>query len=81
MTFAALVCIAVQLPFLDHLGITLTSLQGFRTSVPARLLALTFVVEGMGQNVMEDESRSAEGFVSIGEMKFRIAVELFIRQV
>ena len=46
MTFAALVCIAVQLPFLDHLGITLTSLQGFRTSVPARLLALTFVVEG-----------------------------------
>jgi len=41
---------------------------------------LAFVVEGMGQNMMEDECRSAEGPVSIGEMKFRIGVELLIRQ-
>lgn len=41
---------------------------------------LAFVVEGMRQNMMEDESRSAESPVSIREMKFHIDVELLIRQ-
>ena len=41
---------------------------------------LAFVMEGMGENVMQNESRRADGFVSIGEMKFRIRVELLICQ-
>jgi hypothetical protein len=41
---------------------------------------LALVVERMGQNMMEDERRSADGVVSIGEMKFRIGIELLIRQ-
>ena len=42
---------------------------------------LAFVMKGMGQDMMKDERRSADGDVPIGEMKFRIGVELLIRQV
>ena len=42
---------------------------------------LAFVMKGMGQYMMKDERRSADGDVPIGEMKFRIGVELLIRQV
>jgi hypothetical protein len=41
---------------------------------------LAFVMEGMGQNVVDDECRSADGGASIGEMKFRFSTELLIRQ-
>lgn len=41
---------------------------------------LAFVMEGMGQHVVEDQCRSAEGGVSIGEMQFRICIELLIGQ-
>ncbi|SPE21691.1 hypothetical protein SBA5_320065 [Candidatus Sulfotelmatomonas gaucii] len=37
------------------------------------------MMERMGQNMMEDERRSANGVVSIGEMKFSIGIELLIR--
>ena len=42
---------------------------------------LALVMEGMGKDVMQNECRRADGFVSIGEMKLRIQVELLIRQV
>jgi hypothetical protein len=42
---------------------------------------LAFVMKGMGQDMMKDERRSADGDVPIGEMKFRISVELLIGQV
>jgi hypothetical protein len=41
---------------------------------------LALVMERMGQDMMEDERRSADGAVSIGEMKFRIGIELLICQ-
>ena len=42
---------------------------------------LAFVMKSMRQDMMKDERRSADGDVPIGEMKFRIGVELLIRQV
>lgn len=42
---------------------------------------LAFVMKGMGQDMMKDERRSADGDVPIWEMKFRIGVELLIRHV
>src|ERR1700721_74934 len=41
---------------------------------------LPLVMERMGQNMVEDECRSADCGGSIGEMKFRIDIELLIRQ-
>jgi hypothetical protein len=41
---------------------------------------LAFVMEGMGQNVVDYERRSADRSVSIGEMKFRISIEPLICQ-
>jgi len=41
---------------------------------------LTFVMEGVGKDVMEDERRGTNGSVSIGEMQFRIYVELLVGQ-
>ena len=42
---------------------------------------LAFVMKGMSQHVMKNQSRSADGDVPIREMKFSIRVELLIRQV
>jgi len=42
---------------------------------------LAFVMKGMRQDMMKDERRSADGDVPIGEMKFRIGIELLIGQV
>jgi hypothetical protein len=42
---------------------------------------LSFVMKRMGQDMMKDERRSADGDVPIREMKFRIRVELLIRHV
>jgi len=42
---------------------------------------LAFVMKGMGQHMMKDGRRSADRDGPIGEMKIRIGVELFIRQV
>jgi hypothetical protein len=41
---------------------------------------LPFVMKGVGKDVMKDESRRANGFVPIGEMKFCIRVELIVSQ-
>jgi|SRR5580692_7854773 len=38
------------------------------------------VVKGMGQNMVKDECRSANGDFSVGEMKFLSRIELLIRQ-
>ena len=42
---------------------------------------LSFVVKRMSQDMMKDKRRSADGDVPIGEMKFRIGVEMLIRQI
>ena len=42
---------------------------------------LPFVMKSMGQDMMKDERRSTNSDVPIGEMKFCISVEPFIRQV
>ncbi len=42
---------------------------------------LAFVMKGVTHNMMENECGSTGGLVSVGEMKFRICVELLIRQV
>ena len=39
---------------------------------------LTFVVECVCEDVMENECRCSDGGVSIGEMQFRAGVELFL---
>jgi hypothetical protein len=41
---------------------------------------LPFVMERVRKNVMEDERRGAYGEISIRETKFRIRVELLIRE-
>jgi hypothetical protein len=41
---------------------------------------LAFVMEGMRQDMMKHERRSADGNVPIGEMKLRIGIELLIGQ-
>ena len=41
---------------------------------------LTFVMEGMGEDVVEDERRSADGGVSVGKMHLRVAVEVFLAE-
>jgi hypothetical protein len=41
---------------------------------------LTFVMKGMGQDMMKNGRRSPDSDVPIQEMKFRIGVELLIRQ-
>ncbi len=41
---------------------------------------LAFVMECVGQKMMEDERRRTDGVVSIGEMKLRVGIELFVRQ-
>jgi hypothetical protein len=41
---------------------------------------LALVVEGMGQDMVKDECRSANGDVSIGKLKFFGGVELLIRK-
>ena len=41
---------------------------------------LAFVMEGMRQDMMKHERRSADGDVPIGEMKLRIGIELLIGQ-
>jgi hypothetical protein len=37
-------------------------------------------MKGMGQDMVKDERRSADGDISIREIKFGVAVELPIRQ-
>jgi hypothetical protein len=37
-------------------------------------------MKGMGQDMVEDECRSADGDVSIWKMKFSVLVKLLIRQ-
>jgi|HubBroStandDraft_3_1064219.scaffolds.fasta_scaffold1809198_1 hypothetical protein len=37
-------------------------------------------MKGMGQDMVKDERRSADGHISIREIKFGVAVELPIRQ-
>lgn len=37
---------------------------------------LAFVMEGVGEDVMEDEGRRADGRISIGEPEFGVAVEV-----
>jgi hypothetical protein len=39
---------------------------------------LTFVVECVCEDVMENECRCSDGGISIGEMQFRAGVELFL---
>lgn len=39
---------------------------------------LAFVVESVGEDVMEDERRSADSCVSVGEMKFGGGIELVL---
>ena len=41
---------------------------------------LALVMKGMGQDMVKDERRSADGDISIREIKFGLAVELPIRQ-
>ena len=41
---------------------------------------LALVVEGMGQDMVKDECRSANGDVSIGKLKLFGGVELLIRK-
>ena len=39
---------------------------------------LPLVMEGVGEDVVKDERRSADGGVSIGKMQGRVTVELMI---
>ena len=41
---------------------------------------LALVMKGMGQDMVKDECRSADGYISIREIEFGVAVELPIRQ-
>lgn len=41
---------------------------------------LTFVMEGVGEDVVEDERRGADGGVSVGEMHLRVAVEVLLAE-
>jgi hypothetical protein len=41
---------------------------------------LAFVMKSVGQHMVKDKRRSTDRDVSIGEMKFRIGIELLIRQ-
>lgn len=50
------------------------------TQLPAHGNNLPFVVKSVGQNMVEHQRRSADGAVSIREMKFRIRVELLTGQ-
>jgi hypothetical protein len=50
------------------------------TELPAHRNDLTLVMKSMGHDVVQNERGSADGDVSIGEMKFRFRVELLIRQ-
>jgi hypothetical protein len=42
---------------------------------------LALVMKGMGQDMMKNKRRRADGDVSIGETKFRIGIEMLIGQV
>jgi hypothetical protein len=50
------------------------------TQCPTHSNNLALVVKGIGQDMVEDECRSADGDVSIWKMKFRLLVKLLIRQ-
>jgi hypothetical protein len=50
------------------------------TQCPTHGNDLALVMKGVGHEMVEDECRSADGDVSIWEMKFRVAVKLLIRQ-
>jgi len=39
---------------------------------------LAFVMEGVGEDVMEDECRSADSRVTVGEVKFGVRVQLLV---
>ncbi len=41
---------------------------------------LAFVMEGVGEDVVEDERRGADGGVSVGEMHLRVAVEVLLAE-
>jgi hypothetical protein len=41
---------------------------------------LAFVMKGVSQDMMKDERGCADGNVAVGKMKFRISIELLIRQ-
>jgi len=48
------------------------------TEGPAHGNDLAFVMESVGQNMMQDKGGGADGSVSVGEMKVYIEVELLI---
>lgn len=41
---------------------------------------LSFVMEGMGKDVMDNERRSTNPGISIVEVQFRVSIELLFRQ-
>ena len=41
---------------------------------------LAFVMEGVGEDVVEDERRGADGGVSVGKMQLRVAVEVLLAE-
>ena len=72
----------MTLPALRHYSFKLVQIGvGSRvTQCTAHGNDLAFVMEGMRQDMMKDERRSADGDVPIGEMKLRIGIELSIAQ-